>query len=241
MPFHPTKGVYNEGMADALPEKPSEPAVSAPPAEPKQESPKQEADKADKKTSKAVKTQAGGFGGIFGALGSSRLAPKFWAMAFLVSLVGMGVTGVKAVRIWLRHQAEAAAHRQATSPEEIEAHEKSEKKRLGEEYLKRNLNLGVFQFQMKPSEGDARAQGVRNIAQIEIAVLCDTVATCEWISSHLQTVKDQVSAALAGFSRHNLMNSAGKQSVQEKVLIKVNVSLPEGRVERVFFTKMVLS
>jgi len=147
----------------------------------------------------------------------------------------------KAIQIWSHYRAEQAKVKKAVTPEEIAARAEQEKKRLGEEYKKRNLNLGVFQFQMKPTIGDLPPHDIQNIAQIEISVLCDSLTTCDWISAHMQTVKDQITSALVGFSRKDLMSSPGKQSVQEKVLIKVNVSLPDGRIERVFFTKMILS
>lgn len=199
--------------------------------------------KAEKPKPAPVAKRVGLFGAVGESIKSDKLKVKLWGVLFIVSILGIAVTSVAIINIWMRYRAEQALLKKAqeASPEELAKKEAAEKKRLAEEYIARNFNLGVFQFQMKKMPTEPEPRDIQNIAQMEITVLCDSPQTKEYLASHLNQVRDQVTQALMGFSRKDLMTSEGKQSIQEKILIKVNVSLPQGRVERVFFTKLILS
>lgn len=229
-----------EGAQAAPPGEGTAPAAAEAPAGFGNEVP---AKKEPKKVAPAVKKKVGLARAVGESMGSKRLHVKLWAWLFIASVIGLSVSSYGLFRIWMRHkeiQAEIKKQ-QEVSPEELAKKLAAEKKLEGEEYLARNLSLGVFQFQMKKMATEPEPRDIQNIAQIEISVLCDSLATKEYITSHMQLVKDGVTQALIGFSRKDLMSSEGKKSIQEKILIKVNVSLPEGRVERVFFTKLILS
>ncbi|MCM0606303.1 MAG: flagellar basal body-associated FliL family protein [Xanthomonadaceae bacterium] len=243
-------------QAAATPETPAAtPATATATAAPAAEAPAAEAPagfgpegtdapkKVEKPKAAPIAKRVGLFGAVGESINSEKTHVKIWGWIFIASMLGLIVSSVGIFNIWMRYRASQAEikKQQEISPEELAKKAEAEKKRLGEEYLQRNLNLGVFQFQMKKLLSEPEPRDIQNIAQMEVTILCDSLATKAYISSHMNEVRDQISQALIGFSRKDLMSSAGKQSIQEKILIKINVSLPDGRVERVFFTKLILS
>lgn len=235
-------------MADETPDPatpPSQPAESAPPAATPPPATLDGSPVPEHKPlpKRIANPKLGLIGAVKASLASKKRKNRLWAILFLVSIAGITMSSIFVIQIWIRYRAYQAElkKKEELSPPELARLEAIEKKKKGEEYKKRNVSLGVFQFQMKPIASDPKPKGIQNIAQLEISILCDSVATCEYITANSQTIKDQITSSLVGFSRKDLMSTSGKISIQEKVLIKVNVSLPQGRIERVFFTKMILS
>ena len=103
------------------------------------------------------------------------------------------------------------------------------------------MDLGSFSVELKPIEG----QGVRarpfNMADISIVLECDDANTYAYIEKRLVQARNQVTNVFFTLDRSELLTREGKNRIKERILDQINSWLPQGKVQNVFFSKLIVS
>ena len=108
-------------------------------------------------------------------------------------------------------------------------------------------SLGVFSIELKGPPKDAegntpkRAKSVMDLAEVEIIVECDEKETCEFIEDRMPLVKNEVTGLFTAMEREDLLSREGKRKLQNRILSKLNLWLPTGKIQKVYFTKLIIS
>lgn len=103
------------------------------------------------------------------------------------------------------------------------------------------LDLGVFSIELRASKGQKPIPGVVNMAEVEITLECDSKQTRELVERNQAKVKSAVTNALTAVERAELMSRDGKKRIKKSIIDRINESLPSGKIEEVYFTKLLLS
>lgn len=127
-------------------------------------------------------------------------------------------------------------------------------KRMGEFFQKQKeaatqrhtmMPIGEFTLELKPLMVDGApagpVRGVLNMAEIEIVVECDNKDTCLYLEKNLVLVRNHVTNILLPLGRDELMSREGKKKVKKAILDRINLWLPKGRIEGLYFIKLLLS
>lgn len=177
---------------------------------------------------------------IFVSLWSRDRVARRMSVLFLLSLLGIGLVGVFS---WQRIQ-KLRAHSRQRSQAELFAKNMGEFFGKQAEGAKRKYTvteLGTFLMELKlPSELRV-GKGVVNMAEIDITVECDLKETCEFISNHLSMARDQVASIFTALDREEVMSREGKKRMKKLLLERLNLWLPKGKVENLFFTRLIMS
>jgi flagellar basal body-associated protein FliL len=102
-------------------------------------------------------------------------------------------------------------------------------------------SLGTFNIELKPFDSEHKPKGVMNMAEVEIQVQCDTKETCEFLDGQSAKVKDEVSQVFTATERDELLSKEGKKRIRKKITDRLNLFLTEGKVEDVFFSKLIIN
>jgi flagellar basal body-associated protein FliL len=166
-----------------------------------------------------------------------RMAVVFW-----ISILGAGLTGV-----WTFKRVMFPEKPPPRVPTALEL----EQQRVLEEFLAKQredaqrsatqLLLGSFTFSLLDVPGERKAPGVLNLVEIEISIECDAKETCDTIESNMTTLKDQFVGVFTGLDRDAVMSTLGRTRLKESVLLKLNGFVRKGRVQKVFFTKLIVN
>jgi flagellar basal body-associated protein FliL len=104
-------------------------------------------------------------------------------------------------------------------------------------------SLGTFSIELKTADGvqGKRSQGVMNLAEIEIVVTCDEKETCDFLEDNMPQVRNQLTDVFTAMERDDLLSKEGKRRLKGRVLQKLNLWLPKGKIENLYFDKLVVS
>lgn len=104
-------------------------------------------------------------------------------------------------------------------------------------------NLGAFTVELKGPDGKPAkaAPGVMNLAEIEIVVDCDEKETCEFIEDRMPVVRNEVTNILTAMDRTELLSKDGKAHLRSRIITRLNMWLPRGHIEALYFNKLVIS
>jgi flagellar basal body-associated protein FliL len=103
------------------------------------------------------------------------------------------------------------------------------------------MKLGNFTIGLKLPPGQRRVKGVSNMAEVELTLECDSRETKDYIESHIEQAKGQVTNAFTAMYREELMSKDGKDRLKKIILDRLNAWLPDGKVTDAFFTRMLIS
>ncbi len=104
--------------------------------------------------------------------------------------------------------------------------------------LASTLSLGDFQIELK----EGIQPGVTsNLAEMEVVVFCDRPETQTYIKENKDLARNQVTQALLSIDREFLMSREGKRKLKLALVKKLNEWLKEGRVEDVFFPRLIVN
>jgi flagellar basal body-associated protein FliL len=101
--------------------------------------------------------------------------------------------------------------------------------------------LGQFTLELKPVPGQERVHGVMNMAEVELVVECDNPESCGYVLSNLTQVRNQVTNVFVEIEREDLLSKEGKRKIKRALMEKLNRWLPKGRIENLYFSKVVVS
>lgn len=120
-----------------------------------------------------------------------------------------------------------------------------------EEYMKKQAEeakktfttqaLGTFTIQLKPIADQKPAPGVMNLAEVDIDARCDEKETCDLLKDGSEKVRNEVTTALGPMDRDELYSKEGKARLKKRILERLNAWLPKGKVEELYFSKLVIS
>jgi len=102
-------------------------------------------------------------------------------------------------------------------------------------------SLGTFTIQLKPIDGQKAGPGVMNLAEIDVQARCDEKETCDSLKEGLAQVSNEITTALGPMDRDELMTKDGKLHLKKKILDRINAWLPKGKVEDIYFSRLVIS
>jgi len=102
------------------------------------------------------------------------------------------------------------------------------------------VKLGKFTVSLQPVEGPQAAPGVLSVAEVEIVVLCDNRETRFYIEERIAMAQDQITAVLGTLDREDLLGREGKKRLKKQLMDKLNEWLPNGRVDDLFFSSLLV-
>ena len=101
--------------------------------------------------------------------------------------------------------------------------------------------LGSFTLDLKNIPNRKRIPGVLNMAELEIVLLCDSKETHKFLEKNQKQAQSEVTNLFILTDREELMASAGKRRIKKIILHKLNEWLPHGKIEEVYFSKLIIN
>ncbi|MBI2712733.1 MAG: flagellar basal body-associated FliL family protein [Bdellovibrio sp.] len=116
-------------------------------------------------------------------------------------------------------------------------------KKLGEEErLKESLlNMGRFTLELIPAEGKRPPHGIVNMAEVEFVLQCDSPETRHYIEGNFTLARNLMVTALVPMEREDLLSHEGKKKWKAILLRVLNQWLTHGKVQDVYFSKMIIN
>jgi flagellar basal body-associated protein FliL len=175
---------------------------------------------------------------VLSGLGSPDRPTRRMAFLFLLSAVGL----VGSTALTLRHVWKVARPPAATSTE-LGGNLGSFLSRQAEEArLKYTMQtLGTFTVELAPVPGRKAAPGVMNLAEVEVVVECDVKETCAYIDDRQPDARSQLVNVFTVLDREEVLSREGKRRLKKRLIDKLNLWLPKGKIENLYFSKLVLS
>jgi flagellar basal body-associated protein FliL len=177
-----------------------------------------------------------------GGLFSSDPATRRMSLLFLLSLAGICLVGVVA---WKRHEARMRMLPRRESGIEQTAKQLGQfASRIAEDVKRRHVvtALGEFTVELKrpPLSVDV-APGVINMAEVQLVVECDTRETCTYIEKAIDQARHQVTSVFVPIDREELMSREGKRRLKKRLIERLNLWLPRGKIDNIYFTRLIIS
>ena len=174
------------------------------------------------------------------SLGSTDPPTRRMAWVFVAALGGaVLVVSIAGSRYW-HHWSALHSERRA-----VQLHEEAMlsgflKKQADLMHRKRvMLPLGSFTLELRQPAGGTPAN--LNLADVEIVVECDTKETRTYLEDNLAQARNQVTNVFVAIDRGELLSADGKARLKKSLLDSLNASLPKGRIENLYISKLVLS
>lgn len=176
---------------------------------------------------------------IFSHLTSQDALTRRVTFLFLVSLLGIGVTtSILLGRYWDSKKAMvlAEARRQARKIQELLKEEADKAKRIGNV-----ADIGYYTVEMKDIDLSTAAKNTQNVGEVEVSVLCDSAETRQFIERNLVRVENEITNVLTPVDREEFLSREGKKKLKQNITRKLNDWLPKGKVEDVYFSRMIVN
>lgn len=211
---------------EATEEKPAE-APASPKTKPK---PKKE-----KKRSWLAET----FVQVFNGLRSPDWPTKKMAFLFICFFTGSVITlSLTARQVYLAFKSPIPHPEEETLPAGEHTEGMKELSKELDQYA--TLEVGSFSVELKPIPGKTGPQGLIDIAEINIVIICDEPKTCKYIEDNLSRARDQMINVFIQVDRDRLLTTNGKLEIKRAILQRLNSWLPEGEVKNVVFTDIIV-
>jgi flagellar basal body-associated protein FliL len=105
--------------------------------------------------------------------------------------------------------------------------------------------LGTFSLELREPEGVTRSTGGLNAAEMEIVVSCSDLEACDWIKSHLDLSRGELSSLFTATDRERILSPSGKKGFREEIRDALNKLLEEkgvkGTILEVLFPRFIVS
>ncbi len=176
----------------------------------------------------------------FRGLGSRDLSLRWMSLIFLGSW--LGIIGVGFFGYQLYHK--RIQYKKELSESELTAKNLSGFFEKQSEHAKRKYTLfgiGDFTVELKPIPNQKAVKGVLNMAELELVAECDTRVTCNYLEQHLHRVRDQVASVFFAIDREELVSKEGKKRLRQSIVERINSWLPNGKIQNIFMTKLIVS
>lgn len=174
---------------------------------------------------------------ILKGLFSSDSATRRMAALFIFSLFGMGFV-FRMAFLDLRNrfrpthlQEQRKAQLEATA---LQLHQEEVNQKAAQ------IKLGHFSIELKVGDREKVIPRRLKVATVELVAQCDNQATRDYIEAHLLQARGTVSGVLAPMDRDDLMSREGKVRLRKFLLDRLNLWLPQGKVEGLYITDLVV-
>lgn len=178
---------------------------------------------------------------IFLSFKSPDRATRYVSLLFFASLFGVGWI----IFITAEHYARQRARelRQALSENDQARHLNEFFKKQSEEAKQKTstVTIGSFTIELKDLPNQKNIPGVMNMAEIEMVLECDGKDTRVFVEKNLDLVRNQVTSLLFAMDREELMSKEGKRRLKKIIQERLNGWLPSGRIEDLYFSRLVVS
>jgi flagellar basal body-associated protein FliL len=236
-------------MSDAKPPvatPPTKQSAEAHPAKPAESAPANAAEVAAgnvaaQARSNRLKKTGGTVREVFQGLRSSDVPTRNAAVLFLLSLLGIILVLILAGNYFW--QSRKLMHDELANTGEAGKNLGDFIKKQSDEAKRKFTiqSLGTFNIELKPGDPDQKAKGVLNMAEVEIQVQCDKKETCDFLEGESAKVKDEVTQVFTAMDRDDLLSRDGKKKMKKKIIDRLNLFLTEGKVEDLFFSKLIIN
>ena len=162
------------------------------------------------------------------------------AWVFLLSCLSVIAATTYWVKRWITLRGIAAAY-QAERDKDVKAFGEYLGKRAElakQRYI--TVSLGTYNAEIK-KDPNWVGRGGLNVAQIDIVAECDSKETAEYVEANLTRFSNQITNVLINVDRDELLSKDGKRRIQTLMIQKMNEILDSGKVERIYFTKLMIS
>jgi hypothetical protein len=103
------------------------------------------------------------------------------------------------------------------------------------------LVLGGFNIALQAEPGSRGPSSSYRLAEMEIVIECDSKESRVFLEENIDRARNEVTNTFVNVDRQLLMTPEGKNRLKHALLDRLNLLLPKGRVESVFFSKLVLT
>lgn len=161
------------------------------------------------------------------------------SLLFIFSFLGiLSVCSTFLKSEWKIYKAERTI---AAQEEAKRVEEAAQKESESSTYKAKVLVIGVFNIELMPDKTNRVQEGIVNLAEVEITVLCDEVSTKEFIEENVLQARGQIAQHLVAMEREELLSRDGKSNLRALLLRKLNAWLPSGKVTELYFSSLILS
>jgi flagellar basal body-associated protein FliL len=174
---------------------------------------------------------------MFASLLSGDRPTRRMAALFFLSLSGLILVSSIAIhRYWEAKKKTllAEAQRHAKHLSELIKKETEEARRRAS-----LVSLGKYTIELKEMVEQTLGLNQLNTAEVEIVILCDGKETREYIESHMVYVRNQMTNVLIAMDREELTSREGKKRIKMLITRRLNEWLPHGKVEDIYFSKLI--
>ena len=103
-------------------------------------------------------------------------------------------------------------------------------------------SLGTFTIEIKAPDGQTRRPpGVMNLADLEMAVQCDSKPTCDFVEDRMSQIRNLVTDVFVPMDREELLSREGKHRLKKQIMDKINDWLPRGKIQDLYIDKLIIS
>ena len=166
-------------------------------------------------------------------------ATRRMTLLFFLSLAGflsVSTYGIKRYWAMKRARVMAEVHLRARHLKELVERETDEARRLAS-----TLSLGSFTLELNELVHQKNTVGQVNMAEVEVVILCDSAETREYIDQNMIQVRNQMTNVFTMIERDELLSRDGKRRIKTILIRKLNEFLPHGKIEDVYFSKLIVS
>ena len=182
------------------------------------------------------------FKGIVSPDGPTRRMSLFFFVS-LTALVGVGVLTVRrAVRQSNEREAMALVAEQEALERTKEATFLGKTQVAGAEAARASMiSVGQFTIELKAVPGHPKSKGFMNMAELELVVECDSADTHTYIEENLVQARSQLTDIFLSMDRDELLTREGKRKLKKRLIERLNGWMPRGKIQNVFFAKLVVA
>ena len=155
---------------------------------------------------------------------------------YLLSLIGLfSVLGLSGTLVVGKIQRDQALEAQRKAQIELERL-KAETEAQSGDFV---VDLGTITIDLKPIEPTTTSVGIKNVAQLNIHLRCDTVKAKNLIQEKTPQIKEMILDLLIGIDREDLLSYSAKRRLKSLMMQKINAWLPYGKIEDVLLSDLL--
>ncbi|NBU19986.1 hypothetical protein EBS43_01035 [bacterium] len=155
---------------------------------------------------------------------------------YLLSLIGLfSVLGLSGTLFVGKIQRDQALEAQRKAQIELERL-KAETEAQSGDFV---VDLGTITIDLKPIEPTTTSVGIKNVAQLNIHLRCDTVKAKNLIQEKTPQIKEMILDLLIGIDREDLLSYSAKRRLKSLMMQKINAWLPYGKIEDVLLSDLL--
>lgn len=176
---------------------------------------------------------------LFAGLRSPDGPTRLMSVVFMCSLVGVVAVAIIGFREWRyarSHHGPTQAQLDAKHLGEFLSKQAQEAKHKAS-----MLAIGTFTIELRPMPSAKAIPGVMNLAEIDLTIQTSDPAARDWIEENLPRLRNQITNILTATERTELMSKEGKVRLRQTIIERANEIIPNGRIDAVFITRLVLT